>query len=149
MKNRFLFCAILLVCSSILINVTANEHQNTLVEAIIAMDKDCILGCVEDRVYLNPEKIIPSDRGLFLDVQNENYVPLPMIFSDESGCYIRPVFDTSIYNKCPGCGESYFITCKNSDCPLKARAKAAAEEKERKKQEYKENKQAKKKAKSK
>ncbi len=40
------------------------------------------------RVYLNPERIIPSDQGMLLVKDDLTTILLPKVLSDQRGCYI-------------------------------------------------------------
>lgn len=120
----------------VFIKITAHEINDALLEEIAAIDQDCIRGCIDNKVYLNPEKIIPSDQGLFLNVQNEHYLHLPMIYSDEYGCYITPMLSLRPSRDCPNCGQSYIGRCRNPDCPGNAKIKQAADDKKKKKEDY-------------
>ena len=121
MKARLFFCFILAVCSTAFSKVAADQYNHALMEEIVAIDETCIQGCVGDKIYLNPDKIIPTDQGLFLNLGDENHLLLPMIYSDASGCYITPVL--SILPKCPFCKEPYFLKCKNKKCTGKPKNK--------------------------
>lgn len=97
--------------------MVADEYHHALVEEIVAINETCIQGCVGDKIYLNPDYIVPTDQGLFLNLGDENHLLLPMLYSDASGCYITPVL--KIFPDCPFCGLPYFLKCKNIYCPGK------------------------------
>ncbi|MBI3258490.1 MAG: hypothetical protein HYZ54_03275 [Ignavibacteriae bacterium] len=138
MKNRLFFCIMLSICTIAFLKITAdecNEYYDALVEKIVATDPSCIQESIDDKIYLNPEKIIPTQQGLFLNLEGENYVTLPMIYSDEYGCYITPV--VKVFNNCRHCGREYFVTCDNPDCAGKKIKQQYEDDKRRKKEEAK------------
>ncbi len=141
MKNRIFSCVMLFICTMTFVKIDANECHDALLDEIIAIDATCILGRIGEKVYLNPEKIIPSDQGLFLNLQNENYLPLQMIYSDENGCYITPMLSMKTTNTCPNCGQEYTARCRNPDCSGNKKIEQAEEDKKKKKEDAKKSKQ--------
>jgi hypothetical protein len=97
-------------------------HENTdfinddAMEQIIANEANCVQRYEQDRIYLVPDKIFPTEHGLYLDVNGVNFIRLPNVSSDNNGCYIAK---RKILNDCPYCGQPYFIRCKNPNCPGK------------------------------
>lgn len=67
---------------------------------------DAIIHYQEDKLYLKPERIIPTQNGLFL-YDNNSAIRLAVVFSDQQGCYIRCVQ----YDELAG-----FYKCTNKDC---------------------------------
>jgi hypothetical protein len=49
---------------------------------------DAVRFIYHGRIYLNPERIIPSDRGMLLVKDDLTTVLLPKVLSDQQGCYI-------------------------------------------------------------
>lgn len=108
------------------------------IDEIVSNKNTCVVAFSEDRIYLDPSRIFPTGQGLYLNLNDSDYILLPTLNSDSNGCYV-PVFygERSILNKCSGCGEQYFLTCKNKKCPLVKQNQEREREKERKKEEKK------------
>lgn len=113
-----------------------------IIDQIVANKNTCAVGCSENKIYLNPSRIFPTEQGLYLDLNDADYVLLPTLNSDSNGCYV-PCID--VFNKCPGCGRRYFVSCDWPDCPLVKQKQEREREKERKKEEQREMKKEKKK----
>ena len=96
--------------------------DDEVIHQIVANHNTCVIGYAEEKIYLNPNRIYPTEQGLYLDLNDIDYVLLPSLNSDFNGCYVRPVSEAltkhPILNTCPGCGREYFLTCKNENCPL-------------------------------
>lgn len=114
--------------------------DDQIINEIVTNKNTCVVGCTEDRIYLNPDRLFPTEQGLYLNLNDADYVLLPTLNSDESGCYVPCI---NIFNKCPGCKQEYFIVCKNPDCPLVKQAQEREKEKDRKKEEQKKQKKKK------
>ena len=113
-----------------------------IIEQIVANKNRCVISCSEDRIYLNPNRIFPTEQGLYLDLNDADYILLPALNSDSQGCFV-PCID--VLNTCPGCGLKYLISCKNENCPLVQRKRDREREKEHQKQEQRQMKKEKKK----
>ena len=67
----------------------ANEHEEKMVprsfiyQQIVEKHPDAIFLCTEDRLYLWPEKVTLTDRGIFV-----GDVAIPTLHSDATGCYV-------------------------------------------------------------
>jgi hypothetical protein len=116
--------------------------DNGIMDKIEANKNTCVCGYSEDRVYLNPNRIFPTEQGIYLSLNDVDYVLLPTLNSDSNGCYLPCI---EIFNKCPGCGYDYFISCSRPECPLVQRKEERNREKERAKEERKREKERKKK----
>ncbi len=95
------------------------EMHDTLINKILANDCDCVVGCVNDKIYVHPNKLAVTEYGLFLNI-NEEYVEIPALYSDAQGVYIQKIFRRSITSPCPLCGWeriSGAFKCSNPNCP--------------------------------
>jgi hypothetical protein len=116
-----------------------------IMSEIVANKNTCVVGSSEDRIYLDHNRIFPTEQGLYLNLNDVDYILLPALNSDSNGCYLPVRSPVNILNDCPGCGRKYFVTCKNPDCPLVRRQQERDSEKSRKKEEEREAKREKKK----
>ncbi len=69
---------------------------------------------------------------MYLNLNDAEYVHLPMLNSDSDGCYLSCI---EIFNKCPGCGQRYFIRCTTPGCSLTQNKQEREREKERAKEQ--------------
>ncbi len=118
----------------------SDTSDDGIIHQIAANQNTCVIGVAEEKIYLNPNRIYPTEQGLYLNLNDVDYVLLPSLNSDHNGCYVRPVCKRQILNICPGCGQQYFISCKNPNCPLVQRNEERKREKERQKEEDRERK---------
>jgi hypothetical protein len=116
MKNVFLFILTTFLFLSQQRGYAFDSEANTYAQ-ILANESYCVKGYDNDKVYLNPENIHTTDQGLLIEVQEGLYMPLSYLQADNTGCYIPMATGFEIFNKCPQCGESYFVTCRNPNCP--------------------------------
>lgn len=133
--KRFFVSIMMLFFSYGSLNAFPDEPDDALIAEIVANDYSCVLGYSEERIYLNPEKIIPSNQGLFLNLKDQEYVVLPMLYSDEYGCYITPTI--KVKPDCPDCKKPYLVKCRNDECPGKQKIKDFNDDKKKKKEDYK------------
>lgn len=81
-KVLLLFITLSTIC-------TANEREKTILnddsiyQQIIEKRPDAILCYQENKLYLRSEKLILTDRGVFL-----GNIAIPALFSDTIGCYV-------------------------------------------------------------
>ena len=116
-KQRY-FALLITVFISLTQAATSHEITEDVFEKIILNEAHCVIGYDNDKVYLSPENIHPTEGGLFLDIGNNEYVHLIRLQSDSKGCWIPKVCkDISIYKPCPSCGQPYLIRCNNPECP--------------------------------
>ena len=141
MINKILTVIAILASSTCLAYEVNNSIDNELMDKIEANKNICVAGRSEDRVYLNPSRIFPTEQGVYLNLNDVDYVLLPTLNSDSSGCYLPCV---QIFNICSGCGNEYFISCTRPDCPLVQRKREREKEKERGKEEKRREKDRKK-----
>ena len=117
------------------------EPNDALISEIIANENVCVRAYVDDKIYLDAEKIMLTQEGLFLSLDNRNSLHLPTLHSDKNGCYVQAAIDPSVLNKCHYCGNRYFVYCTNSECQSKVIRKNYEEERKRNKEESKRKKQ--------
>lgn len=133
---------------AVLISGTSFAHEvnkfidKELMDKIEANKNTCVSRYFKDKLYLNPDRIFPTEQGIYLNLNDEDYVLLPTLNSDNSGCYVPCV---QILNKCPGCGYDYFVSCTRPDCPLVQQKQERKREKEREKEEKRKEKEKRKK----
>ena len=98
--------------------VMANTISEELLEKIISNESYCVqeYDYDRDRIYLRSKSLYPTSDGLFLDLNGNEYIHLPLLQSDNSGCWILAE-RIKILNDCPFCGRPYFVRCTNKDCP--------------------------------
>jgi hypothetical protein len=132
MISKVLTLIAVLVSSTCLAHEASNLTDNETMSKIEANKNVCVYGYSENRLYLNPNRIFPTEQGIYLNLNDVDYVLLPTLNSDSSGCYLPCV---QILNKCPGCGFDYFISCTRPECPLMQAKKEREREKERAKEE--------------
>ncbi len=133
--KRFFVSLMMLFFSYSTLEALPDETDDALIAEIVANDYSCVAGYSGEKIYLNPAKIVPSSQGLFLNLKDQEYVVLPMLYSDEYGCYITPTIRAA--SKCPNCGESYIAKCTNPNCPGKQKIKDFNEDKKKKTEDYK------------
>ena len=111
---------ICLFCCSVCFSGQYPEKQDPLLTEIILNDCECIVNIVDDKAYVNPERIFATAQGLFLHVNADQFVAIPLLHSDSQGCYIRPVARIKVTSPCPHCGWERISgawKCRNPDCP--------------------------------
>ncbi|NGX46448.1 MAG: hypothetical protein K940chlam2_01639 [Chlamydiae bacterium] len=67
---------------------TNDSLDNEGVLRELSHNLDAVRFIPRGRVYLNPERIIPSDRGMLLVKDDLTTILLPKVLSDQQGCYI-------------------------------------------------------------
>jgi hypothetical protein len=140
MIRKILTIIAVLVSSVCLAHEANTLIDNKVMDKIEANKNTCVYGYSEDRLYLNPNRIFPTEQGIYLNLNDVDYVLLPTLNSDSSGCYL-PCID--VLNTCPGCGYRYFVSCSRPDCPLVQRKQEREREKKREKEERKREKKKK------
>lgn len=118
----FLFCC-LTALSNGYADVSTFSENSFHLEKIFENSETCINQFENDRIYLNIDRIKITDRGNYLRLDNEEIIPLAIIYSDDKGSYITcndfEIKDYWFY-KCPGCGIMRSINsdyCNNPKCP--------------------------------
>jgi hypothetical protein len=129
---------IAILASSIGFAQEANDTiDSQIIDEIVANKSTCVVGCSEDRIYLNPNRIFPTEHGLYLNLNDSDFVLLPTLNSDSQGCFV-PIIQ--VLPICPGCQKEYFLSCNRPECPLFQRNQERAKEKERNKEEQRKKK---------
>lgn len=116
-KSHFfaLFITIFLVLTQAAIATTISEESFT---QIIRNEAYCVKDYDHDKIYLNSENLYPTNEGLLLDLNGGEYILIPALQSDNTGCWVPITHkNIEILNKCPLCGRRYFVRCKNPECP--------------------------------
>ncbi len=113
-----------IICLSYSIGCSADmtilEMDDAVLNEIIANDHCCISNVTDDKVYINPDRIFPTQHGLFLNVDEDRIVAIPVLYSDSQGCYIQVAARVKVTKPCPYCGwerTSGAFKCRNKDCP--------------------------------
>lgn len=80
------------------------------------------MGVEDEKIYLDTDDLFFNDHQLFLRLDQNQYIEIPFLFSDESGCWTtaqslhRPSITVNVLSKCRFCGHLYCIKCSNPDC---------------------------------
>jgi len=128
----------------------ASEQWNDALREIIqANENEVVDHYNEDKIYVKPEKIYPTSRGIYLNLTEQEFIFIPNLSSDDKGCYVECGLRAKTTRTCPGCEREYFYGgCKNAECLEFQRQKNYAEnlekEKQRGRDEYKKKQEAKK-----
>lgn len=118
MLLRILSILNLFVCSTCFSH-ESTETDDTLLNKILANQSKCVVSVIDNKIYVNPERIFPTEQGIFLNVNEGEYITIPILYSDAQGCYVQQIFDRSVTKACPFCGwerVSNAIKCKNPAC---------------------------------
>jgi len=116
MLKRTFFAFFLFCCTLGFASDPVNTHDALLTQ-IGSNDCECVVNVTDDKIYVNPERIFPTSQGLFLHIRANEYVALPLLFSDDQGCFIKAA---RISSPCKQCGEerlSGAFKCPNAKCP--------------------------------
>ena len=97
--------------------IQAESNYGTLINQIIANEYFCVQEYEEEKIYLRAENIYPTENGLLLKVNDQDYICLLLLQSDNTGCYV-PLGRMKVLNTCRFCKKEYFIRYKNPECPL-------------------------------
>ena len=98
-----------------------NSSIQDLSSKLSARGVTCVQSVKNEKVYLNPSKIFPTEEGLFLALDSNEFILLNNLNSDVEGCYLHSY---EIFNRCRWCNQPYFIRCKNPACPGKPNPEA-------------------------
>lgn len=118
--NFIIFIAFTLQCEA-----NFNE-DNLLLEQLNLNYSNCVKEVSDNKIYLKEDKIFISQDNFHLILNDQgDTTSIPELFFDSAGYFffIPPEIEyhVDIRKPCPGCGQPYFIYCKNPDCPLKKR----------------------------
>lgn len=94
-----------------------NNYQPVQTDDVIAQivdeQPDSIHQCHQGRLYLKPERIYATEKGLFLYSQH-SVIKLPFLYSDELGCHMGSIVNSNGY---------VFYQCTNKKCQYVFNAK--------------------------
>jgi len=80
----------------------------------------------DEKIYVLPEKVQVTANGIVLNLSSQNKVPLPVLLTDERGCYVPMnlfsdyISEYAQYVMCPYC-HAYpipFPALYGSSCPI-------------------------------
>jgi len=125
-------------------NEASEEWNDELREAIQANENQVVDHYDEDKIYVKPEKIHPTPQGVYLNLNEDEYIFVPSLRSDNQGCYVQ-VFNFNPLPSCPGCGTTYLYgDCGKQSCPKYQKRHQNIEnhkkEQQKKKDDYKKSK---------
>lgn len=117
---RILSIMCLTWCLNGFTNEIVPQLDDALLSEIISTDHSCISNVIDDKVYIHPERIVPTEGGLFLSLDPDLFVEIPLLCSDSHGCYVQTGRYIKVTKPCPHCGcerTSGAWKCRNPDCP--------------------------------
>ena len=92
-------------CSSEETQTVSQEAYDTMMEAIVSNEETCVKRYQEEKIYLNTQRIYPTDQGMYLDLNGRDYAILPTVYGDANGCYIQQVLQNgNRTHRCASCG---------------------------------------------
>jgi hypothetical protein len=98
---RKLFCLVIpvLLGSSIFLQaetapIQLAEHH--LLRKIIENQQNCVSAFEGDKIFIQPENIVPTKHGLFVNLNGSEFYPLPLIQFDQNGHFIEGYFTREI-----------------------------------------------------
>jgi hypothetical protein len=105
--------------------ILANSKFDKYLNAIFS-DANCIDSYTEEKIYFRKDKIIFSENGCYLNLQNNQKLPLPLLAFDKGNYFLHISRATmnSVdreFIQCPYCGtwrRKWTSHCINPDCPL-------------------------------
>ena len=133
MKKKFtyhslLFFVFAFLFHNSLLGIENEEHQ--LLFKIIENQNYCVSGFDDDKIFINPEKIIRSGDANYLDVNGFELYRLPLLQYNEYGYFLQASINYGIAlagskkqvtkGPCPVCNVSTDASgkCRNPDCML-------------------------------
>ena len=89
----------------------SEEWNDELREAIQANENEVVDHYDDDKIYLNPDKIHPTPQGVYLNLNDQEFIFVPTLSSDATGCYVNVnlAWDPDPRSVCPGCGTQILI----------------------------------------
>lgn len=105
-----LFCNVL----SAGIDQISNQNQtyineqlrNGLIFEILINNLSAVKYAKKGKIYLKPDRILPSEQGLMLIGDDLSQILLPQVYSDINGCFVKSSNNSSFLNH-------YFMNCWN------------------------------------
>jgi len=105
MKIIQAFIAILLIQSSFLQAEQSHPKEHSI-DSLFENREYCVDKITDDKIYVKAENVFVTNEGIFVDVNGEDYLPIPMLHSDAFGCFLP--FQ-------PSSGTQYLVSMGN--CP--------------------------------
>lgn len=65
------------------------QTESELLNLILDNKEYCTQVIEEEKIYLKPDQIFPTEDGIFLRINQFDLVKISPVFSDELGCYIE------------------------------------------------------------
>ncbi|NGX37163.1 MAG: hypothetical protein K1000chlam2_00316 [Chlamydiae bacterium] len=118
-----MFTIFLIFCTSTL----RSEQPNEITTYLISSESSCITRITESKVYINPDKIFPTNEGLFLELEQNEFVALPYLLADNEGCFVEKSRVIKVTKPCPFCGcerISNALRCPNRNCSSNEKKKS-------------------------
>jgi|GEM_PF-2530501 hypothetical protein len=105
---------------------TAEHH---LIHKVVENHEYCVSAFDGDKIFIRPENIVPTNQGLFVNLNGSDYFPLPLLQFNRSGHFIEGSFIHGIEKlatakkeetkgPCPNCNVNTgkYGHCKNPGC---------------------------------
>jgi hypothetical protein len=106
--------------------IQTTEHH--LIHKVIENHQYCVSAFEGDRIFIRPENIVPTNQGLFVNLNGSEFCPLPLLQFNKNGHFIEGSFLQEIElvaakkeatkGPCPNCGVNTgkYGHCKNEAC---------------------------------
>lgn len=107
------------------VDLEITEHH--LIHKIVKNQDHCVSAFDGDKVFIRPENIVPTYKGLFVNLNGSDCFPLPLLQFNRNGHFIEGSFSGSIdlaakkpqtQGPCPNCDVNTDGNgiCKNPKC---------------------------------
>ena len=105
-----------------------NQIQDChLMHKIFENQNYCVSAFDKDKIFIHPQSIISTDRGLFIDLNGNEFYPLPLLQFNKNGHFIQSnlMHETKLASTkeqtkgpCPNCdvNTGKYGHCKNIQC---------------------------------
>ncbi len=97
--------------------IAMQVEEEEVFRKILANDVACVRAYQEDKIYLQAERILPTEHGVYLDLNGRDYIVLPQLHSDAEGCFVPLKLSIENHKTCKLCGSKYILRCRNGECP--------------------------------
>lgn len=114
-----MFCKVLFFLSMLALSSISASSNCEVLNEITANGNVCVERIEGGKIYLKPERIFSTNNGLYLDLNESDFILLTSINSDSRGCYLNRADEIKLGKPCPWCGLDYIISCRNPFCPGK------------------------------
>ena len=106
--------------------VEISEHH--LIHKIVENQRYCVSAFDGDKIFIRPENIVPTNHGLFINLNGSEFSPLPLLQFNANGHFIEGSFMLGIElaaakkeetkRPCPNCNVNTgkYGHCKNPQC---------------------------------